>query len=231
MAAAHLGTLPLTQQILLARQRAFTAKERILTDSPPISVQHFHLYDQRSGDELLPDISSVDLHCGDTAFSPCGSYLAVWLGAMQESRHSCHLVPIHAVVLCNISVGFQTVVRFCTGRLEPDLVWSSSGQLCVAQILEISPQNCSCSVPKIGQPIEDSAVFIKDPKAAAVVCSPGSKASGLLLSLGQGHRTNTVWAPCGRCLLVLLGGLKSRQQVVVSNGDQAYVSAYLMTML
>ena len=164
MAAAHLGTLPSTQQILLARQRAFTAKQGILTDSPPVSVQHLHLYDQRSGDELLPDISSVDLHCGDTAFSPCGSYLAVWLGAMQESRHSCHLVPIHDVVLYDISIVFQKVVRFCTGRLEPDLVWYRLGSCVWPRSWKYHPNIAAAVCQRLDSPQRTPLHSFKTPK-------------------------------------------------------------------
>ena len=197
----HLAFLPAHAASEAASVHSQTT--HLLADCPPVSVQHIQLYDQRSGHKSLPHFHWDTLSCEEAAPSPCGSYLAVWLKGLQHGP-ACYDESIHDVMIYDTKDGFREIVQFCTGRLEPDIKWSSSVQLCVAQLLDAAPgPHDACSDAGIGAPTEAAAAFIYDPKAAAVVCSLGSEASGTLRTLGQGHCTSTAWAPSSRCLLVL----------------------------
>ena len=212
--ATYLATLPTTQAVLTALQRACAAKHRILANQPPLRVETLWLHDEPPSHGYE---QSYQL-CNWVACSPSGHYLAVTVedngtelpSGSEDSSDAAQIrgndgpatITVNEVHVYSLSAGFEQLASFCTDHLRPCLQWSPGDLLCFAQsscLMWPEAWAYGAASPKHFKP---SAAFVWDPCTSSVILSLCDEAAAGLCSLLPGCRTCSQWSPSGQYLLV-----------------------------
>ena len=189
----YLATLPTTQAVLKALQRACSTRHRILATQPPVSVETLWLQDEP---QAKREANGASQACEWLAFSPSGRYLAVQVESkLYElcSDHSgcaeyLHQSSTHEVHIYNVAEGFRVLTRFCIGECRSSLQWTPLDHLCFARVSSLLCQEPWTSEAASRVEWQHSAAFIWDPATLTVLHSLCHEAACALRALLAGCR-------------------------------------------
>ena len=213
----YLVTLPSTQAVLQAFQRAWSAKQRILANQPPVKVETLWLQKQ-DRPRIQQKHVWTSQSCIWVAFSPSGCYLAAMIeDTLNEHRPESGDVDVmepddeelahYVTVTYEVHVYSSTecckqLARLCTGQIRCDLLWSPSDHLCCAQVRRLICREAwkfEAASPAVCEP---SAALIWDPSSLTVLHYLCHEAVTVLRALLPRHVTGQCWSPSGRYLLL-----------------------------
>ena len=219
--AFQLAQLTSTSKVLCALQKAYTAKQRILANLPPVRVDAVQLPDLTAEPPQRGHIWT-NLHCIQTALSTCGGWLAVVLQGRQQGPNECRQQypqqtvvegpahpyshcqyarwAMHEVILYSMLAGFQQQARIFTGTAEPVLQWAPRApHLSLAQLPKLNPLQIQSGL--VG-------AVILDADSSSVLQRVGQTENEVMPRLTDPSVRSITWSPT--CELVLIhGGTRS----------------------
>ena len=188
--------------MLVALRNAHAARQQILANAQPVSVQAVKLPDQNRHPPA-PSYRWRYLSCRTASFSSCGRWLAVVLEGrqrctqMQADPPLSESITLYEVAICSASEGYQQQASFCTGSAAPIIHWSTAAShiLGIAQLQHRCRQRVPPSVP--------AAAFTVDALTGAVLPFLCRSASALAQAVADGNKFDVEWAPDCNSLFVL----------------------------
>ena len=202
--AAYLRTLPCTAKVLAALQKAYTARQRIMSNARPASLEAAVLPDQSAGPQPL-HYELSNQHVEGLAISACGCWMAATLQLTYAKSIASDALPsyiqMYEVILYSTSSGCQQQARFCTGCAEPLLQWAPAvPHLGIAEQPPASPLS-SAAVDMCNElcaPSVPSAAFIVMAASGSVLHALGPEASSAI----RAPKTKSVSWSSNQLLLV-----------------------------